>query len=256
MSFQGDVFMKKTEQPDLSRRAALGNASKLALSGSAVALLVGNAAMAAQKAGAKNATHPRTKNFHTAEDWVTAFFNKGADVVLGYYDDKFIWEDIEFGQAITTKEELYKAFLVFNNSGPDSPFGVHKFEMVSYDGGVVPPGSTAEKRQTPPPADWNAKDYSRLANNILIGADYEYDEWGYMQWVWQATHNDDFFGIPAKGKTTYTRGTTTQFYRNGKIVRCRTHWNFREFAIQLGVIPAPGEQWRAAPHRPQSAQDK
>ncbi|RJG01849.1 hypothetical protein [Noviherbaspirillum sedimenti] len=241
--------MKKTEQlTDLSRRAALGKASKMALSGGALALLAGNAAMAAQRAGAKTAGAQRSKNFTTAEDWVTAFFNKGADVVLGYYDDKFIWEDIEFGQTIATKEELHKAFLVFNNSGPESPFGVHKFEMISYDGGVVAPGSKAEKRKAAAPADWNAKDYKRLASNILLGADFEYDEWGYMQWVWQATHNEDFFGIPAKGKTTYTRGTTTQFYRKGKIVRCRTHWNFREFAIQLGVIPAPDEKWRSVPN--------
>src|SRR3546814_10561622 len=67
-------------------------------------------------------------------------------------------------------------------------------------------------------------------------------EWGYMQWIWKATHNEDFFGIPAAGKTTYTRGTTTQFYRDGKIVRCRTHWNFREFAMQLGVIPFRSEE--------------
>ena len=26
-----------------------------------------------------------------------------------------------------------------------------------------------------------------------------------MQWVWKATHNSDFFGIPAAGKTTVTR---------------------------------------------------
>jgi hypothetical protein len=183
------------------------------------------------------------KNFQSAQDWVTAFFDKGAEEVLGYYADDFVWEDIEFGQTITTKEELYKAFVVFNNSGPDSPFGVHKFEVLTYDGG--PAGaSRGVKREGGTPEGWNDRDYHRLADPIYLGADYAYDEWGYMQWIWKATHNADFFGIPASGKTTVTRGTTTQMYREGKIVRCRTHWNFREFAIQLGVIPPPDEAWR------------
>lgn len=187
------------------------------------------------------------KNLASAQDWVTAFFEKGAEEVLGYYADDFLWEDIEFMQTITTKEELYKAFVVFNNSGPTSPFGVHKFEVISYDGGPAAPRSKAQIRKGGPLPGWDAGEFNRLADNILIGNDFEYDEWGYMQWVWKAGHNADFFGIPAKGKTTYTRGTTTQFYRNGKIVRCRTHWNFREFAMQLGVIPYPDEAWRNNP---------
>src|SRR3546814_16790180 len=90
-------------------------------------------------------------------------------------------------------------------------------------------------------SDWSSDVCSSDLNNIFLGADFDYDEWGYMQWIWKATHNADFFGTPAAGKTTVTRGTTTQMYKNGKIVRCRTHWNFREFAMQLGVIPAPDE---------------
>jgi steroid delta-isomerase-like uncharacterized protein len=224
----------------LSRRATLGLGSKVALSATAIALLAGNSAMAAKRA----AESKQRKTFKSAQDWVTAFFEKGADVVMGYYADKFIWEDVEFGQTITTKEELYKAFVVFNNSGPESAFGVHKFEMTSYDGGTVPARSRPEVCKPGVPAGWDAAQYKRLTTNILLGSEFDYDEWGYMQWVWQATHNADFFGIPAKGKTTYTRGTTTQCYREGKIVRCRTHWNFREFAMQLGVIPMPDEAWR------------
>jgi steroid delta-isomerase-like uncharacterized protein len=187
------------------------------------------------------------KSFTSAQDWVTAFFDKGAAEVLGYYADEFVWEDIEFMQTITTKEDLYKAFVVFNNSGPESPFGVHKFEVLTYDGG--PSGaSKGVKRQGGGAPEWQGEleqDYNRFANNIYLGADLDYDEWGYMQWIWKATHNEDFFGIPAAGKTTVTRGTTTQMYKDGKIVRCRTHWNFREFAMQLGVIPAPDEAWRS-----------
>ena len=189
----------------------------------------------------------RRKDIGTAQDWVTAFFDKGAEDVLGYYADDFVWEDIEFAQTVTTKDELYKAFVVFNNSGPDSPFGVHKFNMISYDGDRCQPQRAQTNRERPD--YWPESDYRRLADNILIGADFEYDEWGYMQWIWQATHNADFFGMPAAGKTTVTRGTTTQFYRNGQIVRCRTHWNFREFAIQFGLVPGPDEQWRSNPDR-------
>lgn len=245
--------MKKIfDTTGLSRRDMLGSASKLALSATAAALLVGNAAMAAERAA--NATPGRTagvvrrKDFKAAEDWVTAFFDKGADVVLGFYADKFVWEDVEFGQTITTREELLEAFKAFNNSGPSSPFGVHKFTVISYDGGVMPPSSKPEIRTLGAPKGWDVKQYERLSRNILLGADFEYDEIGYMQWLWQAGHNADFFGIPAKGQTTYTRGTTTQCYKNGKIVRCRTHWNFREFAMQLGMIPSPGDTWRALPH--------
>src|SRR3546814_12230353 len=113
-------------------------------------------------------------------------------------------------QTITTKEELYKAFVVFNNSGPESPFGVHKFEVLTYDGG--PAGaSRGVKRQGAIPEEWQGEyqqDYRRSADNINLGADLDYDEWGYMQWKWNATHNEDFFGLPPQGKTNATRGTT------------------------------------------------
>ncbi|MBD3731381.1 MAG: hypothetical protein IE934_01505 [Sphingopyxis sp.] len=191
-----------------------------------------------------------TKSWNTAQDWVTAFFDKGAEEVLGYYADDFVWEDIEFMQTITTKEELYKAFIVFNNSGPESEFGVHKFEVLTFDGGPAGKGRS-QKRPGDIPAEWQGEyeaDYRRYADNIFLGADLDYDEWGYMQWIWKATHNSPFFGIEeAVGKTTVTRGTTTQMYKNGKIVRCRTHWNFREFAMQLGLIPPPDEAWRNNP---------
>ncbi|MCY1301568.1 hypothetical protein D9M70_511890 [compost metagenome] len=179
--------------------------------------------------------HPR-KSFVTGEDWLTGLFKKGAAAVVDMYADNFVWEDIEFDLTITDREELFKFFTVFDDAGPDSPYGVHTFELISYDGHQVPV-STATVRKEGVPADWQADEYHRLADPILLGSDFEYDEWGYMQWVWKAQHNSDFFGIPAAGKTTVTRGTSTQFYRHGKIVRCRTHWNFREFAMQLGIAP-------------------
>jgi steroid delta-isomerase-like uncharacterized protein len=182
-------------------------------------------------------------NFDTAQNWITAFFKKGAEEVLSYYADDFVWEDIEFFQTITTKADLYKAFVVFNNSGPDSPFGVHKFDVVRYDGG--PAGaSKAVKRKEGVPEGWQSDEYHRLADKIQLGSSLDYDEWGYIQWVWIAKHNQDFMGMPAKGKTTTTRGVTFQCYKHRKIVRCQTFWNFREFAVQLGVVPPPDEGWR------------
>ena len=235
------------EQHAFSRR----NFSKGVLGLAGAAGIVGATSACATAPAGKAAAHipPRlTKNYQTAQDWVTAFFEKGAEEVLGYYADDFVWEDVEFMQTITTKEDLYKAFVVFNNSGPDSPFGIHKFEVLTFDGGPAGP-SQCETRKGPMPTEWQGyeADYNRFANNIFAGADLDYDEWGYMQWIWKATHNEDFFGMPAAGKTTVTRGTTTQMYKNGKIVRCRTHWNFREFAMQLGIIPPPDEKWRDNP---------
>ena len=240
------------EQRAFSRRNFSKGLAKGMVGLAGAAGLAGCAADAAPVAATGAPAAPKqAKDFQAAQDWVTAFFDKGAEEVLGYYADDFVWEDIEFMQTITTKEELYKAFLVFNNSGPDSEFGVHKFEVLTYDGG--PAGaSKGVKRQGGVPADWKSEglegDYNRFANNIMLGADIDYDEWGYMQWVWKATHNSPFFGIKeAVGKTTVTRGTTTQMYKDGKIVRCRTHWNFREFAMQLGLIPPPDEAWRNNP---------
>lgn len=182
-----------------------------------------------------------------AQNWVTAFFEKGAEEVLGYYADDFVWEDIEFHQTITTKEELYKAFVVFNNSGPGSPFGVHRFEVLRYDGGPAGNNKATQRRDRSVPPTWTEAEFRPYEKAILLGSDLDYDEWGYLQWVWKAQHNSDFFGIPAKGKSTTTRGVTFQCYRGGKIVRCQTFWNFRDFAIQLGVIPPPDNAWRNNP---------
>jgi|GEM_PF-6869379 len=53
----------------------------------------------------------------------------------------------------STKEDLHKAFVVFNNSGADSPFGVHKFEARTFDGGPAGP-SQWETRKGPMPEEW------------------------------------------------------------------------------------------------------
>ncbi|MGH7960516.1 MAG: hypothetical protein ACRERD_01665, partial [Candidatus Binatia bacterium] len=66
-------------------------------------------------------------NLSSGEDWIDTFFTGGADAIIHYYADPFVFEDITLFQTITTKEELHAAFVPFNNAGPDSPAGVHQF---------------------------------------------------------------------------------------------------------------------------------
>src|SRR3546814_14789441 len=41
------------------------------------------------------------KSYETAQNWVTAFFYKSAEDMLGYYADDIVWEEIEFLQTTT-----------------------------------------------------------------------------------------------------------------------------------------------------------
>tara|TARA_R110000772_G_scaffold103600_3_gene204688 strand:+ start:36085 stop:36888 length:804 start_codon:yes stop_codon:yes gene_type:complete len=225
-----------------SRRSLL---KKLGVSAMAGATLPGIAATAS--ASSVSTGQRSERGIEDAQDWVTAFFDKGAEEVLGYYADDFVWEDIQFMQTITTKEELYKAFVVFNNSGPDSAFGVHRFEVLRYDGGPAGSNKATVRESKAVPETWTEEEFRPYERDILLGSDLDYDEWGYLQWVWKAQHNSDFFGIPAAGKSTTSRGVTFQCYKKGKIVRCQTFWNFRDFAMQLGVIPWPDGAWRNNP---------
>lgn len=54
-----------------------------------------------------------------------------------------------------------------------------------------------------------------------------------------------FSELPAKGKTTYARGMTFHAYKDRKIVREFTYWNFRGVAIQLGVFKPQAKFWLA-----------
>lgn len=179
----------------------------------------------------------------TGEDWIDTFFTGGAAEIVHYYADEFVFEDITLYQAIQTKEDLYRAFLPFNDAGPDAPTGVHQFDVIRYDGGSAQ-GAVTDFRDKAPDgytqAEWD--DWTRDAK---LGRGYERDEWGVMQWIWKAKHNADFLGLPAAGKTTHCRGTTFHSYRNRKIVREYTHWEFRSVAIQLGAAEPQLRFWDA-----------
>jgi steroid delta-isomerase-like uncharacterized protein len=179
----------------------------------------------------------------TAEDWIDTFFTGGADEIVHYYADRFVFEDATLFQAIDNKEDLYRAFLPFNNAGADSPAGVHQFDVIRYDGGKAGDRQHVARKEVP--EGYTPELWSKWTANTLMGIDIDYDEWAVINWVWKAQHNlDDFLGIPnAKGKTTYCHGMTFHCYRNRRIVREFTHWNLRDVAIQLGYLPQPVKFW-------------
>jgi steroid delta-isomerase-like uncharacterized protein len=177
----------------------------------------------------------------TGEDWIDTFFTGGADAIIHYYADDFVFEDVTLFQSIESKDELHRAFVPFGDAGPDSPAGVHRFDVIRYDGGLA----SDRKRliRSDIPENYAADEWSEWSRDAMLGKDYDYDEWAVMNWVWKAKHNNDFLGLPAKGKTTHARGITFHCYKNRKIVREFTFWNFRHVAIQLGVLEPQAKFW-------------
>lgn len=181
----------------------------------------------------------------TGEDWIDTFFTGGAEAIVHYYADDFVFEDVTLFQTINNKDDLYRAFLPFNNAGPDSPAGIHQFDIVRYDGGRASTHRGVTRGGIP--ENYTAEVWGSLTTDILQGADLEYDEWAVMNWIWKATHNADFLGLPAKGKTTHTRGITFHCYRERKVVREFTFWNYRNVAIQLGAAEPQMKFWLKQP---------
>lgn len=184
----------------------------------------------------------------TGEEWIDTFFTGGAEAIVHYYADEFVFEDVTLFQTIDNKEDLYRAFLPFNNEGPDSPAGVHQFDVIRYDGG--PAGDRKGVRRQTVPANYTRELWKTWSGDVLAGVDNDYDEWAVMNWVWKATHNMDFLELPAKGKTTHARGITFHMYRDRKIVREYTHWDFRGVAIQLGAFRPQEKFWLEGYNQP------
>ncbi|GAB3100372.1 hypothetical protein G8770_04250 [Aestuariicella hydrocarbonica] len=233
------AYLEQTrQQPDLKRRSALKSLG-------CGALLAGIAPGMAFGGGSSS---PGFKGegrmgMSTGEDWIDTFFTGGASEIIEYYADDFVFEDITFFQAIDDKETLYRAFLPFDDSGPDAPLGVHHFDIIRYDGG--PAGDRKGIARQPKPGNYTEEEWDTWSKDTLMGIDHDYDEWAVMNWVWRAKHNmDDFLGIKGcKGKTTHTRGITFHQYRERKIVREFTYWNFRDVAIQLGAAQPAQKFW-------------
>ncbi|WP_373097909.1 twin-arginine translocation signal domain-containing protein [Zhongshania sp.] len=174
----------------------------------------------------------------TGEDWIDTFYTGGAEAIVHYYADDFVFEDITLFQTIQDKDELYRAFLPF---GKGSPAGEHQFDVLRYDGGMA--GDRTAQLRMENPGGYSDADWHHWSKDTFLGADHSYDEWCVMQWIWRGKHNVDFLGLPAIGKTTTTRGITFHCYQNRKIVRESTFWNYRDVAIQLGAAPAPNKFW-------------
>jgi hypothetical protein len=184
-------------------------------------------------------------SIETAEDWIHTFFFGGADVIIDYYADDFVFEDLTFFQCINNKEDLYRAFLPFNNpEAHTGTTGTHDFDIIRYDGGLAGEHRAVER---PKPERWTEEEWKHWTSEARAGISRkDYDEWANITWIWRATHaTDDFLGLTGvKGKTTYVRGQTFHIYKNRQIVREYTQWNFREVAIQLGAFPPPDKFWQ------------
>jgi steroid delta-isomerase-like uncharacterized protein len=59
---------------------------------------------------------------------------------------------------------------------------------------------------------------------------------GAMEWTWTADHEEDFLGVPAKGKQTVCRGISWVKLENGKIVAERDYWDLATIFRQLGAL--------------------
>lgn len=213
------------------------------LGGGAAILVAGQLPAQAFAADGRGFKGSGRMGMSTGEDWIDTFFNGGAEEIVHFYADDFVFEDVTLFQAIDKKDELYRAFLPFNNNGPDSPAGVHQFDVIRYDG-----GRASDRRhiaRSAKPENYSDEEWDLWSRDCLMGIDHDYDEWAVMNWVWRARHNtDDFLGATgAKGKTTFCRGMTFHCYRDRKITREFTYWNFRQVAIQLGAMPPQVRFW-------------
>lgn len=229
--------MRDASPISTARRAFLKTAGA-----SLFAVGAGSACRASERSAQRGFGGEGAMNFSTGEDWIDTFFTGGADAIVHYYADEFVFEDITLFQTIDNKEDLYRAFLPFDDAGPDAPAGVHQFDVIRYDGGAA----GAQRGVTRPemPENYSPELWQTWSADALAGAAHDYDEWGVMNWVWKAQHNMDFLGMPAKGKTTHTRGMTFHNYKDRKIVREFTYWNFRDVAVQLGAAEPQVKFWR------------
>ena len=236
------AYLDQLKAEDLAkqRRNFLKLGAAAVLGGAMPALAFGADAATAK---AKGFAGKGRMGMSSGEDWIDTFFNGGADEIVHYYADQFVFEDVTLAQAISNKDDLYRAFLPFNNAGPDSPAGVHQFDVIRYDGGLA--GDRRHIARTGTPEGYTDEEWIKWSGTSLMGADLDYDEWAVMNWVWKAKHNmDDFLGFKgAKGKTTFCHGITFHCYKKRKIVREFTHWNLRDVAIQIGALPPPVKFW-------------
>ncbi len=145
-------------------------------------------------------------NFAWARMWIKTF-SESADKAVTLYADPFLFEDLLLGQQIADKEELRRAFQVFENTEPPGPAGVNVFDVLRYTGDA---------------------------------------QSGVIEWEWRGRHVGEFLGVPAAGKDTVVRGMTFHTYANGKIVREATFWDAVSALQQLGALKPTVQFWKVA----------
>jgi steroid delta-isomerase-like uncharacterized protein len=145
-------------------------------------------------------------NFAWVRMWITTFATN-ADAVVDLYADVFLFEDLLLGQRISDKEELRRAFKVFENTDPPGPAGTNVFDVLRYTGDA---------------------------------------QQGVIEWEWHGRHVGEFLGVPAAGKETVVRGMTFHTYENGKIVREATFWDAATALRQLGALKPAVEFWQGS----------
>ena len=99
-------------------------------------------------------------NFAWAHMWIKTF-SESAEKAAGLYADPFLFEDLLLGQQITDKDELRRAFKVFESTDPPGPAGTNVFEVLRYTGDA---------------------------------------RYGVIEWEWRGQHVGEFLGVPAAGK--------------------------------------------------------
>jgi steroid delta-isomerase-like uncharacterized protein len=149
-------------------------------------------------------------NFAWAHMWIKTFA-ESVDKVVELYADPFLFEDLLLGQQITDREELRRAFKIFENTDPPGPAGTNVFDVLRYTGDV---------------------------------------QHGVIEWEWRGRHVGEFLGVPAASKETVVRGMTFHTYENGKIVREATFWDAVTALQQLGALKPTVAYWKVSGKRP------
>ena len=58
---------------------------------------------------------------------------------------------------------------------------------------------------------------------------------GAIEWMWEARHEGDFLGQPARGKNTSVRGVSVLEFDEGKVREQRDYWDARTLLAQLAA---------------------
>jgi predicted ester cyclase len=72
-------------------------------------------------------------------------------------------------------------------------------------------------------------------------------EWSGGHWTWTAKHTGEFMGIPPTGKSVEVRGLGVFRILDERLVEEHVIEDIMALLVQLGVVPAPGEQAASVP---------